>query len=198
MQPIHQMLSLRQAMIAAYKLNNFGHALSFAQRLLELSPPEEMAAKVPMAPPSHPPPHVSASFPPSPSPPLDSRQRRSDARNHKFVCPRIFIHNTAAWAGWVAGFGCVGLMGADAQDCAVLPAEQPQRARAGLRLAQPLRRVLRLHEANLHGRLASPFFFRCGGWWRCTGKNATRSSSHGQYPRFASSLPVASDGAGGG
>ncbi|KAJ4459943.1 Coatomer subunit alpha (CopA) [Paratrimastix pyriformis] len=45
MQPMHMLLSLRQAMNAAYKLNNFGYAQMFGQRLLELNPPEDMAAK---------------------------------------------------------------------------------------------------------------------------------------------------------
>jgi len=45
MQPIHLMLSLRSAMNIHYKLKNFRTAASFARRLLELGPKEEIATQ---------------------------------------------------------------------------------------------------------------------------------------------------------
>jgi len=45
MQPIHLMLSLRSAMTIHYKIKNFKTASSFARRLLELGPKEEIATQ---------------------------------------------------------------------------------------------------------------------------------------------------------
>ena len=46
LQPVHLQLCIRSAMLLAFKLNNFGTALSFAQRLLELGPSANVAASV--------------------------------------------------------------------------------------------------------------------------------------------------------
>jgi len=46
LQPIHLMLSLRSAMNIHYKIKNFKTASSFARRLLELGPKEEIATQV--------------------------------------------------------------------------------------------------------------------------------------------------------
>ena len=45
LQPIHLMLTLRSAMNLHYKLENFGSAASFARRLLELGPKDDIAQK---------------------------------------------------------------------------------------------------------------------------------------------------------
>ena len=46
LQPIHLMLTLRSAMNLHYKLENYRTASSFARRLLELGPKEDIALKV--------------------------------------------------------------------------------------------------------------------------------------------------------
>jgi len=46
LQPIHLMLSLRSAMAIHYKIKNYKTASSFARRLLELGPKEEIATQV--------------------------------------------------------------------------------------------------------------------------------------------------------
>jgi len=45
LQPVHLMLSLRSAMNCAYKIKNFNHAASFARRLLDLAPKEDIATQ---------------------------------------------------------------------------------------------------------------------------------------------------------
>jgi coatomer protein complex subunit alpha (xenin) len=45
LQPIHQQLSLRSAMVLAYNAKNYASASSFARRLLELQPAANVAAK---------------------------------------------------------------------------------------------------------------------------------------------------------
>jgi len=45
LQPAHTMLSLKMAMTAAYKLKNFNTASSFARRLLELNPKQEISTQ---------------------------------------------------------------------------------------------------------------------------------------------------------
>merc|ERR1712196_386194 len=45
LQPAHTMLSLRSAMTAAYKMQLFGSASSFARRLLELNPKPDIATQ---------------------------------------------------------------------------------------------------------------------------------------------------------
>lgn len=46
LEPIHLMLSLRSAMTSAYKIKNYKDAASFARRLLELDPKEDVATQV--------------------------------------------------------------------------------------------------------------------------------------------------------
>ena len=46
LQSAHLQLSLRSAMIAAYKLKNFSTTIVFARRLLELGPSSQSAAMV--------------------------------------------------------------------------------------------------------------------------------------------------------
>lgn len=46
LEPIHLMLSLRSAMTVAYKIKNYQTAASFARRLLELEPKEDVATQV--------------------------------------------------------------------------------------------------------------------------------------------------------
>ena len=45
LQPAHTMLALKMAMTAAYKLKNFNTASSFARRLLELNPKQEISTQ---------------------------------------------------------------------------------------------------------------------------------------------------------
>lgn len=46
LQPVHLQLAIRVAMVAAFKLRNFGTALMLARRLLELGPPQALAQTV--------------------------------------------------------------------------------------------------------------------------------------------------------
>jgi coatomer protein complex subunit alpha (xenin) len=46
LQQVHLMLSLRSAMNCSYKIKNYGTAASFARRLLELDPKEDVATQV--------------------------------------------------------------------------------------------------------------------------------------------------------
>ena len=46
LQPMHLQLSIRVAMVGAFKMKNYSTALSFAQRLLELGPAPQVAQSV--------------------------------------------------------------------------------------------------------------------------------------------------------